>query len=115
MKYCTFLLESKLTQEIFALRPLPLPVCKSHGLLLQANCPLFDEYGWFGCLLDYFADLQQVEDLERDASEEGDAQRKVLLTLATSPEHELAVIPLVIEKVLLPRLTGLSIHPIYIH
>ncbi|KAL5106134.1 PAX3 and PAX7-binding protein 1 [Taenia crassiceps] len=72
---------------------------------LEANCPFFDEYGWFGCLLDYFADLQQVEDLERDASEEGDAQRRVLLTLATSPEHELAVIPLVIEKVLLPRLT----------
>ncbi|VDM36002.1 unnamed protein product [Hydatigera taeniaeformis] len=74
---------------------------------LEANCPSFDEYAWFGCLLDYFADLQQVEDLEGDASEEGDAQRKVLLTLATSPEHELAVIPLVIEKVLLPRLTGL--------
>ncbi|KAL5969110.1 PAX3 and PAX7-binding protein 1 [Taenia solium] len=75
---------------------------------LEANCPFFDEYGWFGCLLDYFADLQQVEDLERDASEEGDAQRRVLLTLATSPEHELAVIPLVIEKVLLPRLTVIS-------
>lgn len=72
---------------------------------LEANCPFFDEYGWFGCLLDYFADLQQVEDLETDASEEGDAQRKVLLTLSTSPEHELTVIPLVIEKVLLPRLT----------
>ncbi|VUZ42840.1 unnamed protein product [Hymenolepis diminuta] len=72
---------------------------------LEANCPFFDQYDWFMNLLDYFADLKQVEDLEEDASEEADTQRKILFDLATSPEHELTIIPLVIEKVLLPRLT----------
>nr|CDS26552.1 GC rich sequence DNA binding factor 1 [Hymenolepis microstoma] len=70
---------------------------------LEANCPFFDQYGWFMDFLDYFADLKRVEDLENDASE--DAQRKVLFDLATSSEHELTVIPHVIETVLLPRLT----------
>ncbi|KAM7536402.1 hypothetical protein Aperf_G00000081741 [Anoplocephala perfoliata] len=72
---------------------------------LEADCPFFDQYNWFMSLLDYFADLRRVEDLEADDSEEGDVQRKVLYSLATSPDHELTVIPLVIEKVLLPRLT----------
>ncbi|VDN97492.1 unnamed protein product [Rodentolepis nana] len=70
---------------------------------LEANCPFFDQYGWFMDFLDYFADLKRVEDLENDAS--GDSQRKVLFDLANSPEHELTVIPHVIETVLLPRLT----------
>lgn len=78
----------------------------SDFLHTQENCPFFGEYEWFGCLLDYFADLRQVEDLENNSSEDGDAQRKLLLDLSTSPEHELVIIPMIIEKVLLPRLTG---------
>ena len=49
-----------------------------------------------------------MEDLENDDSRQADEERKVLISLATSPDHEVAVIPLVIEKVVLPRLTGES-------
>lgn len=42
---------------------------------LQADSPFFDQYS---CLLDYFADLRPVLDLQADASKEGD-----------TPEHEL--------------------------
>uniref|UniRef100_A0A5K3F6Z1 GCFC domain-containing protein n=1 Tax=Mesocestoides corti TaxID=53468 RepID=A0A5K3F6Z1_MESCO len=72
---------------------------------LEANCPSFDEYPWFGCLLDHYAGLRQTGGGAHEHAPAGDEAQKVLHSLGTSPDHELSVIPLAIERVLLPRLT----------